>query len=144
MKELFTQEKINGREALEIFLLYEKEVLGSLNTEGALWETHRRFTLRQLRDFGYGKEAMEDLIMDEVREFIAGLESKEGASLGGIKELFSVPVINSLSRIVSGRRYHHHDPKLLSLASSLHMYVRFRLRFKFENHFPPFTNCRCC
>ncbi len=38
--------------------------VGIVGTEGELWEVHRRFLLRQLRDFGFGKSTMEQLVLD--------------------------------------------------------------------------------
>ena len=43
-------------------------------TEGQLWSEHRRFVLRHLRDFGFGKSSMEQLIKNEVYDLVAAME----------------------------------------------------------------------
>ena len=38
---------------------------GVVETEGKLWQDHRRFALSVLRDFGLGKAILESTIQDE-------------------------------------------------------------------------------
>lgn len=101
-KELFSLDAFSGRPVFDMFNLYEGEPLGLINSEGNLWEVHRRFALRQLRDFGFGKNTMEALIMDEVHEMTEVLTRQRGKPVGEIKEKFSLAVVNSLWTIVGG------------------------------------------
>jgi len=82
---------------------------GILNTEGEHWEQIRRFTLRQLRNFGFGKSTMESLIMDDVMEVIDWMKSAGGKPLEEIDEKMSYAFLNSLWTIVSGRKYSKDD-----------------------------------
>ncbi|ODN05797.1 Cytochrome P450 2J5 [Orchesella cincta] len=118
-KELFSMDQLSGRPVFDAFLLYEGEKLGVVNSEGQLWETHRRFTLRQLRDFGFGKNTMEMLIMDEVNDFAERIKNAKGAPVGEIKKLLSLAVVNSLWTIVSGKRYSQDDANLKAISNSL-------------------------
>jgi len=43
---------------------------------GPEWQEQRRFLLRQLRDFGFGKIKMEPLIHEEVGKSIAMIKSE--------------------------------------------------------------------
>lgn len=67
-KEMFSEHVFSGRLIAPAFSFYmdTPELTGIVQSEGELWEVHRRFLLRQLRDFGFGKSSMESLIMDEV------------------------------------------------------------------------------
>jgi len=38
------------------------------------WNEQRRFALRNLRDFGFGKESMEVLLINELQELISHLK----------------------------------------------------------------------
>jgi len=96
---------------------YSNLLLGLIRSEGESWEQLRRFTLRQLRDFGFGKNSMELLIMEEVKEILNWMKSMEGKPIGGIKEKMSLAVVNSLWTIISGERLKHDDPALLALTS---------------------------
>ena len=47
---------------------------GLLFSTGHEWVEQRRFALRQLRDLGFGKSSMEDMINEEVGKLIDLLE----------------------------------------------------------------------
>ena len=80
-------------------------------SEGQEWVEQRRFTLRNLRDFGFGKNTGEELIANELREFIQNLENRVGTPLP-INRSFTVAVLNTLWMMVSGVRYEQDDPRL--------------------------------
>ncbi|KAJ4434999.1 hypothetical protein ANN_23571 [Periplaneta americana] len=44
--------------------------LGIFFSDGPFWVEQRRFTLRHLRDFGFGKKSMEGFILDEVEDIL--------------------------------------------------------------------------
>jgi len=91
---------------------------GIINTEGAHWEAQRRFTLRHLRDFGFGKTVMQDLILDEVKEVIEWMKKEEGNPVV-VKRKFGLAVLNSLWTIVSGKRFSQDDARLQNLMNTL-------------------------
>jgi hypothetical protein len=71
---------------------------------GDEWKEQRRFALKHLRDFGFGKSSMEDIIQEEFIQL--GEKFKEN----NVKEvdshqLFNLMVINVLWGIVAGKRY---------------------------------------
>lgn len=80
-----------------------------------MWEVHRRFLLRQLRDFGFGKSSMEQLVLEEVKETIDRFKAVKGKTISNTKQIFQIAVINSLWTIVSSERFDHDDPKLTQM-----------------------------
>lgn len=46
-------------------------------SDGPFWVEQRRFTLRHLRDFGFGKSSMEEFIMEEIEDTIKEITQKE-------------------------------------------------------------------
>jgi len=90
-----------------------------VRSQGESWEQLRRFTLRQLRDFGFGKSSMESMIMEEVNEILRWMKSQEGTPVGKIKDKMSLAVVNSLWTIVSSERLDHNDSTLMSLTSGI-------------------------
>ncbi|CAG7734935.1 unnamed protein product [Allacma fusca] len=109
-KKAYQIPALQGRPRLEM-MEYEGVRHGIMLTSGQEWQEQRRFTLRHLRDFGFGKNYMESLILDEVDELIEWLKSQEGKPVS-INRKFYLAVINSLWTILSGKRYSHTDPKL--------------------------------
>uniref|UniRef100_A0A914WU73 Cytochrome P450 n=1 Tax=Plectus sambesii TaxID=2011161 RepID=A0A914WU73_9BILA len=53
---------------------------GIIETEGPLWREQRRFSLHVLRDFGFGRNLMEERVLDEVRAMTAKLTEDVGAT----------------------------------------------------------------
>ena len=82
-------------------------------SEGPFWEAHRRFLLRQLRDFGFGKSGMQNLIMHEVVELIYSIKSKKGEPLTNIRATMRIAMVNSLFTILLSKRFEHDDPEVL-------------------------------
>jgi methyl farnesoate epoxidase/farnesoate epoxidase len=121
VKDLFSQDAaFSGRMEIPIIDIYSNgKMHGIINTEGEHWEQLRRFTLRQLRDFGFGKKSMEGLIMEELKEIVEWMKSKEGFPVEDIKGKMTIAVINSLWTILSGHRYKHDDPVLLALTKNI-------------------------
>ena len=87
---------------------------GVLISDGQEWVEQRRFTLRHLRDFGFGKNTGEELITNEMKEVIQGLDKSVGKPVS-INKSFSVAVLNTLWMIMSGVRYEQDDPRLWSV-----------------------------
>jgi len=46
---------------------------GVMTTSGRFWRDHRRFLLKNLKDFGFGKMSMESLIQDEMAKLCSKL-----------------------------------------------------------------------
>jgi hypothetical protein len=52
-------------------------VVGLIFTDGPYWQELRRFTLRHLRYFGFGKTSMEGMIMEEAEYLVKEMRSKD-------------------------------------------------------------------
>jgi hypothetical protein len=51
------------------------EMPGVLMSGGNYWKEQRRFILRTLRDFGFGKSSMESLITEEMQKLCEKLKT---------------------------------------------------------------------
>nr|AIL94124.1 cytochrome P450 CYP3036A1 [Tigriopus japonicus] len=84
---------------------------GLIFSKGEEWKEQRRFTLRNLRDFGFGKSGMESLIKMEVEELLEIMETEVGTDVP-FKNKFYASVINALWTILNGERVGLNDPTL--------------------------------
>ncbi len=88
-----------------------KSIGGVVFGIGPSWEEQRRFTLHNLRNLGFGKVHMEDLLMEEVTKLCQYLETFNGAAIS-VKQYMNMAVVNSLWHIVAGSKLDYGDEKL--------------------------------
>ncbi|ODN04836.1 Methyl farnesoate epoxidase [Orchesella cincta] len=88
--------------------------LGLFLTQGELWRETRRFTLRNLRDFGFGKADMETSIMSEYKTVEEYLDSQIKTNKGEVcfDDLFGPPVVSTLWKMVAGTNCDFEDPHI--------------------------------
>ncbi len=74
---------------------------------------------RTLRDFGFGRSSMDDLIQDEVKDFGSFLEQNKVDKPIATRDLFHIPILSSLWTIVTGERASRNDPTLVRVMESM-------------------------
>ncbi|XP_070784302.1 cytochrome P450 2F2-like isoform X1 [Enoplosus armatus] len=75
---------------------------------GAGWKEHRRFALMTLRNFGLGKQSMEQRILGEIQYMMETLEKSIGSSLSP-HILFHNAASNIICQVLFGTRYDYDD-----------------------------------
>ncbi|ODM92885.1 Methyl farnesoate epoxidase [Orchesella cincta] len=86
------------------------------------WTQLRRFSLRHLRDFGFGKrDAMQSVIHAELHDLVheLNISLKENNGIHTFDNYFTVSALNVVWSMLAGRRFEHSDPKLLRLTKIL-------------------------
>ncbi|XP_072520417.1 cytochrome P450 2D3-like [Salminus brasiliensis] len=78
---------------------------------GPGWKEHRRFALTTLRNFGMGKQSMEDRILGETEHLVAHLEKRAGGSMN-LDNLFHEAAANIIYLVLFGNRYDYGDETL--------------------------------
>jgi len=105
-KDLFEKEVFNGRPCDKFLLVHRFNhpvPLGIIHTEGLHWTTQRRFSLKTLKDFGFGRKSIEESIHFEVDEMIDSTFSQTSDIL--LRNDFNIPIINVLWQMVANRRF---------------------------------------
>ncbi|CAG5958493.1 unnamed protein product, partial [Menidia menidia] len=75
---------------------------------GSSWRDHRRFALTTLRNFGLGKNSMEDRIKEEIRHTVQTLENSIGKTMSP-QVMFHNAASNIICLVLFGRRYEYQD-----------------------------------
>ncbi|XP_053538031.1 cytochrome P450 2F2 isoform X2 [Ictalurus punctatus] len=78
---------------------------------GRQWKEHRRFALMTLRNFGLGKQSMENRILGEIEHLVAKLEKYAGSSMYP-QTLFHDAASNIIYLVLFGTRYDYGDETL--------------------------------
>ena len=117
-KELFGKEEFSAR----IEAWYFKNIhglngrsLGISWESGHFWQDQRRFTLKHLRELGFGKQSLDTMMQEEVREFInmmlitANSDKQKNISIDD--GFFNFAVVNILWQIVASEKLDSSDPE---------------------------------
>ncbi|CAI5450785.1 unnamed protein product [Caenorhabditis angaria] len=77
LKETFVKdgETYAAKKPQEFQEKFRGGIYGVIETNGAFWRTHRRFALSSLRDFGLGKDLMQEKILIEVEDMFKNFDS---------------------------------------------------------------------
>lgn len=86
---------------------------GLIPATGKEWREQRRFTLRHLRDFGFGKSSMEEIIKEEYDDLAASIMERinKGEDELDTSLLFNIAVLNVIWSIVTGKRFERDNPE---------------------------------
>ncbi|KAI4885973.1 hypothetical protein NFI96_033066 [Prochilodus magdalenae] len=78
---------------------------------GPAWKEHRRFALITLRNFGMGKQSMEDRILGELEHLVARMEKSAGDFMNP-QTVFHDTASNVIYLVLFGVRYNYGDEDL--------------------------------
>ncbi|XP_005014115.4 cytochrome P450 2K6 [Anas platyrhynchos] len=96
---------------------------GVIFSYGENWKVMRRFTLTTLRDFGMGKKAIEDRVVEEYGYLADVIESQKGKPLE-MTLIMNAAVANVIVSILLGKRYDYEDPTFKRLLSLMYENIR--------------------
>lgn len=123
-KEMLYNEDIDGRPK---GIFYQTRTWGErkgvLLTDGELWKEQRRFLIKHLKEFGFGRKGMGDIACTEASfmlDDVADLISKDGARNGiYMHNFFNTYILNTLWTMMAGIRYQASDPQMKVLQDLL-------------------------
>ncbi|KAI1889963.1 hypothetical protein AGOR_G00168320 [Albula goreensis] len=85
---------------------------------GPSWREHRRFSLMTLRNFGLGKQSMEERILGETQHISAYLDRSAGKSMDP-QHLFHKATSNIICAIIFGSRYEYENEFFLAMINKM-------------------------
>ena len=104
-------------------------VPGVLFSSGPTWVQFRRSSLHILRNFGFGKAALEDIIEEEIDNLIEHIDQNYLNQPVEVSRFFNIAVLSSLWRIISGEHLKVGDPKLEYVLTQLLTLIPHRICF---------------
>ena len=116
---------------------------GVINSQGSVWAEQRRFTLRTLRDFGFGKagikskftfckllllgyyinSGMEEMIQEELMKFRGLLAKFENEPVDFVGK-FNLPILNALWRVTVGENFEYDDLFLVDIVKRMGEWIQ--------------------
>lgn len=124
-KEMLHNEDIDGRPK---GIFYKTRTWGLrrglLLTDGELWKEQRRFLIKHLKEFGFGRRGMGETAQSEAtfmrNDIISVIESNNNNSaVIQMHNFFNVYILNTLWTMMAGMRYDPSDPQMVVLQALL-------------------------
>ena len=81
---------------------------GVATSSGKDWKNIRSFSLRVLRDFGFGKRSLQSRVKEEVELFIQEVEKNVNKPFD-IRHTLQISVANIICSVVFGKRFEYDD-----------------------------------
>ena len=126
IKEACALAEYSGRPSLFVSLVRSyQQKLGIIFNEGSTWVEHRRFSLRHLRDLGFGKQSMEGVVLHEIEELAEDMERDIGSPLKIHSDFLCFPVLNVIWQLVASKRVKRGSPEGQRLLDSVNEFFRF-------------------
>nr|QST15071.1 CYP370C2 protein [Diaphanosoma celebensis] len=122
IREAFKEDSLSGRPDFIIFMKRTDNKKGVIFSEGQNWQDVRRFTLRNLRDFGLGKSSMESVIQLEIGELVSNLDASAGTAIN-LANRFNLAILNALWTMTTGDRFSHDDPDALKSVEEMNKLI---------------------
>ncbi|XP_071088247.1 cytochrome P450 2U1-like [Haliotis cracherodii] len=91
---------------------------GVVGTSGELWREQRRFALNTLREFGAGRNIMEDKIHEEISQFLEAFETERGQGFDCTR-LVQNAVSNVVCSTMFGKRFEYTDPLFITFLKAM-------------------------
>ncbi|XP_068454787.1 cytochrome P450 2K1-like isoform X1 [Clinocottus analis] len=91
---------------------------GIIWANGDSWKEMRRFAMKNLRDFGMGKRASEDKIIEECEQLIEVINNFKGEAFD-TNQPIHLAVANIIYSMVYGSRFEYDDPVFTSLVNHM-------------------------
>jgi len=113
-KSLFAMEEFSGRlcnYTTDIARSFGRANLGIVWADGPRWVGQKNFTVKQLKNFGFGKKDLEDVIVKEANDIVDHMLSNGDCVLID-SYLFGVSALNVLWNMVAGYSFNRKDEEL--------------------------------
>jgi cytochrome P450 len=142
IKEMMTNEDMDGRPTGPFYETRTWDLRrGVLLTDEAFWQEQRRFIVRHLKEFGFARRGMVEIIEKEashiLQEFNDIVDQQNGQALISMQGIFSVYVLNTLWLMMAGIRYTRENHDLKYLQTLLHdLFTSIDMMGALFSHFP--------
>ncbi|CAH0402111.1 unnamed protein product [Chilo suppressalis] len=122
-REMLGNEDLDGRPK---GIFYQTRTWGErrgvLLTDGELWKEQRRFLVKHLKEFGFGRKGMGNIACSEAAYMINDLAETLGNNNEGVMQMhnfFNTYILNTLWSMMAGIRYNPKEPQMQVLQNLL-------------------------
>ena len=125
--------------SLQMSRLLRGGVYGIISTDGPVWREHRRFALHVLRNFGLGRNLMQERVLNEVTWLIDEMKQKlkSGETEVSVQNGIDVAVGSIINSLIFG--YAFHEVSVFRCGITPCRRIAFCESWFYNNQFVPFS-----
>lgn len=114
---------------------------GILLVDESFWQEQRRFIMRHLKEFGFARRGMVEMIQNEsehlLNDFKMLLHRQNGRALVPMRDAFNIYVLNTLWTMMAGIRYNQENKEVQHLQGMLYtLFTKIDMVGALFSHFP--------
>lgn len=114
---------------------------GILLVDELFWQEQRRFIMRHLKEFGFARRGMVDMIQNEaehlLNDFQRMVAQQNGRAMVAMRDAFSIYVLNTLWTMMAGIRYNQENKEVVHLQGMLYtLFTNIDMVGALFSHFP--------
>lgn len=114
---------------------------GILLVDESFWQEQRRFIMRHLKEFGFARRGMVEMIQNEsehlLNDFKQMLAQQNGHAMLQMRDAFSIYVLNTLWTMMAGIRYNQENKEVQHLQGLLYtLFTNIDMVGALFSHFP--------
>lgn len=114
---------------------------GILLVDEAFWQEQRRFIMRHLKEFGFARRGMVEMIQNEsehlLDDFKMMLLRQNGRAMLPMRDAFNIYVLNTLWTMMAGIRYNQENKEVQHLQGLLYtLFTKIDMVGALFSHFP--------
>ncbi|XP_042856202.1 cytochrome P450 2L1-like [Penaeus japonicus] len=123
-KEALGRAEFTNRPDWEGFKFFEEVPLGVIASNGHIWQSNRRFSLRQLRDLGMGKSRLVAAVQEQALKMVGALKEQAGKP-EPVPHSLKVAVVNVIWQMIASKQFDLKHPKLQEFESIINEAIQF-------------------
>ena len=135
IREAFSKAETADRQSNIILTLFYADN-GLIFSSGELWKQSRRFSLHHLRNFGMGGAKLENVIQDQVQEFMEQVVTPNDGSPICIDHSLHIAIANIIWGMVSSQKFDITDSRALEVLNPFDEMASFVPLFIMISFFP--------
>lgn len=114
---------------------------GILLVDEVFWQEQRRFIMRHLKEFGFARRGMVEMIQNEAEhlldDFRTLVNAGNGRAMVEMRDAFSLYVLNTLWTMMAGIRYNRENKEVVHLQGLLYtLFTKIDMVGALFSHFP--------
>lgn len=114
---------------------------GILLVDESFWQEQRRFIMRHLKEFGFARRGMVEVIQNEAEHLLSDfrhmLKKQNGEAMIQMRDVLGIYVLNTLWTMMAGIRYNQENKEVIHLQGMLYtLFTKIDMVGALFSHFP--------